>query len=201
MDWEERMPLYIPETGHQSSASDGRSPSIFAVLFVLSLLLVALAGCGKSASDLHKVPPAHDVQGSAAGESSQSAPSHPKTYHVFAVLDHRGTHYELSNEPVSTCVHLEGEDRWDWKLASITGRWMGTVKSCWYMAHREKERVNMGPGSKGDVIVTVPAHDEVVVCLPYARAENSKQNRGGPACQNIDPAYFVAVESLPHPAF
>lgn len=114
----------------------------------------------------------------------------------FAVLVHGGNKYELSDEPVSTCVQLKGEDQWPWKFALITGRWMGRVKSCWYKAH--VERANMGPGPKGDVII--PAHDVIVICLPYVHQKGAPEGNG-PACQNIDPVYFTAVDSLPHAAF
>jgi len=153
-----------------------------------------------------KVRSAPIAESPTAGETPQSivasASGAPKSYNVFAVLDHRGTHYELSDEPVTTCVHLKGEDRWDWKLAWIVGRWTGTVKSCWRKQHYEKRRVesNFQSDSEKTIYVTVPAHDEIIVCLPYAR-EKGASEVSGPACQNIDPAYFTAVDSLPRAAF
>jgi hypothetical protein len=143
-------------------------------------------------------------QATATGDRGASELTPLSSFRVFAVLDHRGMHYELSDEPVPTCVHVEGEDRSDWKLASISGRGMGTVKSCWYKSHVEEMRLDIGadldaPNGKHH-FVTVPAHDEIVVCLPYAREKGASKTTG-PACQNIDPEYFTAVDSLPRPAF
>jgi hypothetical protein len=126
---------------------------------------------------------------------------------VFAVLTNGGTRYELSNDSVTSCVKLPAYAHDDWKLAVIKGRWTGTVKSCWRKVHYAKERINVNalpPGHKDNFAiqedpphwVTVPEHDVILVCLPFVKSEGME-----PSCQEIDPKYFIAVDSLPKPAF
>jgi hypothetical protein len=117
------------------------------------------------------------------------------------VLDHRGTHYELSDVSVPSCVHLKNWSGHEWKAANVVGRWTGRVKSCWYKRRDPQVRFNSGPADIGmpaskDSYVTIPAHDVIVVCLPYVNGVG-----GQPACQEIAAQYFTAIDSLPRPAF
>ena len=116
----------------------------------------------------------------------------------FAVYVRGGNQYELSDEPVSTCVHLKGWEESPWKVGLWTSRWSGKVQACWHKAHYEKERAAVGYQMDGKPsFMTLPAHDEIVFCLPYVRQKGISQ----PSCTHFDPEFFTAIDSLPRRAF
>jgi hypothetical protein len=70
--------------------------------------------------------------------------------------------------------------------------------------HYAKERINVNALAAKQLPhsdiqpywVTTPEHDVIMVCLPFVKSEGME-----PSCQEIDPKYFIAVDSLPKPAF
>ena len=117
---------------------------------------------------------------------------------VFAVVEIRGTRYELSDEPVSSCVKLPSYASGEWKVAWVSGRWMGRVKSCWQLFHNKKQKVNQG-SKEEPYWTTIPAYDDAWICLPFVKEKG--ENGMSPSCQSIDTDVFIAVSSLPKKAF
>jgi TPR repeat protein len=139
----------------------------------------------------------------AIGQGSEQAKSHLDAMFAdgrgfFAVYARGSTQFELSDEPVATCVHLKGEEQFPWKLGVWTSRWSGKVKGCWYKAHVGKQRHDWGPDQNGKHSFTMlREYDVIVFCLPYVRTKDVSQ----PSCTDVDPESFIAIDSLPRRAF